>query len=155
MWNHRSASSSTSRSSDWETPAIAASTPSSPTFCAAAPGPWSSSETTYEPSGRCCARSATIRHSQGAKHDSAPVWQTGPARRTRSRIASPSQSSRISSTARVLPEVAPLCQYSSRERLQNQASPLSRVRRSASSSMYASISTRPEAASCTIAGIRS
>ena len=40
------------------------------------------------------------------------MWQAGPAGRTRSRIASPSQSSRISSTASVLPEVAPLCQSS-------------------------------------------
>ena len=42
-------------------------------------------------------------------------------------------------------EVSPLCQYSSRERLQNHASPDSRVRRSASSSIHASISTRPVA----------
>ena len=106
-------------------------------------------------SGRVAARSATTRQSHGAKHDSAPVWHAGPAGSTRSRIASPSQSSRISTTASVLPEVAPLCQYSCRERLQNHASPLSRVRRSASSSIQASISTRPLAASCTIAGISS
>ena len=92
--------------------------------------------TTYEPSGRVLAalRDPT-RQSHGAKHDSAPVWQAGPAGRTRRRIASPSQSSRISSTAIVFPDVAPLCQYSCRERLQNHASPLSRVRRSASSSI--------------------
>ena len=40
-----------------------------------------------------------------------------------------------------VPRVAPLCQYSSRERLQNQASPDSRVRRRASASIQASIST--------------
>ena len=66
--------------------------------------------------------------------------------------ASPSQSSRSSSTASVLPDVSPLRHSSSRERLQNQASPVSRVSRSASSFIQASISTRPVAASCTIAG---
>ena len=39
----------------------------------------------------------------------------------------------------------------SRERLQNHASPVSRVRRSASASIHPSISTRPSRASCTIA----
>jgi hypothetical protein len=53
----------------------------------------------------------------------------------------------------VFPDVAPLCQSSCRERLQNHASPLSRVSRSASSFIQASISTRPLAASCTIAGL--
>ena len=67
---------------------------------------------TYEPSGRSLARSATRRQSHGAKQESEPVWQTGPAGRTRSRIASPSQSSRSSTTASVLPEVSPLCQSS-------------------------------------------
>ena len=80
-----------------------------PPSCAASDGS-SSSVTTYEPSGRCSARSVITRHSQGAKHDSAPVWQTGPAGRTRRRIVSPSQSSRSSSTASVLPEVSPLRQ---------------------------------------------
>ena len=70
-------------------------------------------------------------------------------------MASPSQSSRSSTTASVAPDVSPLCQSSRRERLQNQASPLSRVRRSASSSIQASISTRPSSASWTIAGVSS
>ena len=105
----------------------------------------------YEPSGRPAARSAIVRQSAGAKHESEPVWQAGPAGRTRTSSASPSQSSRSSSTAIVLPEVAPLCQYSSRDRLQNHASPDSRVRRSASASIQASISTRPVSASWTIA----
>ena len=54
-----------------------------------------------------------------------------------------------------VPEVSPLCQSSPRERLQNHASPVSRVRRSASSSIQASISTRPSSASWTIAGVSS
>ena len=65
--------------------------------------------------------------------------------------ASPSQSSRISTTASVFPDVSPLCQSSCRERLQNHASPVSRVRRSASSFIQPSMSTRPSRASCTIA----
>jgi hypothetical protein len=54
-----------------------------PTLRAAAPAPSSSSAATYEPSGRRAARSATVRQSHGAKHDSAPVWHAGPAGRTR------------------------------------------------------------------------
>src|SRR5215813_4595916 len=54
-----------------------------------------------------------------------------------------------------LPLVAPLRQYSSRDRLQNHASPDSRVRRSASASIHASISTRPDSASWTIAARKS
>ena len=46
---------------------------------------------------------------------------------TRSSSASPSQSSRSSSTASVLPDVSPLRHSCSRERLQNHASPVSRV----------------------------
>ena len=105
--------------------------------------------------GAVRARSLIVRHRAGAKHESEPVWQAGPFGRTRRRIASPSQSSRSSSTAMVLPDVAPLCQYSCRERLQNHASPDSRVRRSASASIQASISTRPLPASWTIAACSS
>src|SRR4051812_411728 len=141
------------RSSLSEATASAASTPSSPSFWAQAPVPSFRRPATYEPSGRSCAREEIVRHNQGAKHEREPVWHAGPAGRTRSRIASPSQSSRSSSTASVLPDVAPLCQSSSRERLQNHASPVSRVRRSASSFIHASISTRPLVASCTIAGL--
>src|SRR5581483_8092187 len=146
-----SASSQTSRSSLSATPASAASTPSSPSLRAQAAGPCSSRAATYEPCGRSRARADTRRHSQGAKHDREPVWQAGPAGRTRSRIASPSQSSRSSSTARVEPDVSPLCQSSARLRLQNHASPVSRVSCSARSSIQASMSTRPSSASWTIA----
>src|SRR3954468_21417868 len=139
------------RSSLSEATASAASTPSSPSFWAQAPVPSFRRPATYEPSGRSCAREEIVRHNQGAKHEREPVWHAGPAGRTRSRIASPSQSSRSSSTASVFPDVSPLCQSCSRERLQNQASPVSRVRLSASSSIQASISTRPLSASWTIA----
>ena len=77
--------------------------PSSPTFCAAAAIPRSSSRRRTSLPASSLARSATTRHSHGAKHDSAPVWQAGPAGSTRSRIASPSQSSRISTTAMRVP----------------------------------------------------
>ena len=40
----------------------------------------SSRPATYEPSGRSCARSATVRQSHGAKHDTEPVWHAGPVR---------------------------------------------------------------------------
>ena len=116
------------------------------------PGPARAGAATYEPCGRSFARSATRARATARSTRASPVWQAGPAGRTRSRIASPSQSSRISSTASVFPDVSPLCQSSCRERLQNHASPLSRVRRSASSSIQASIRTRPVSASWTIAG---
>jgi hypothetical protein len=94
-----------------------ASTPSSPTLRAAAAGS-ATSLATYEPSGLVVARSATRRQSHGAKQDTEPVWHAGPAgtdaqagsRRRRS-------PSRSSSTASVLPEVSPLRQRRSRERL--------------------------------------
>ena len=79
------------------------------------------------------------------------MWHAGPPGRTRRRIASPSQSSRSSSTASVFPEVSPLRQRRPRERLKKCASPVSRVRRSASSSIQASMSTRLVSASWTIA----
>ena len=101
----------------------------------------------YEPAGRSAARSAIVRPSSGAKHVVEPVWHAGPAGVTRRRSASPSQSSRISSTASVLPDVSPFRHRRSRDRLQNHASFVSRVRRSASSSIQASISTRPDAES--------
>ena len=117
MWNQRSAISETSRSSLSEAPASAASTPSSPTLRAAAAGPSATSAPTYEPSGRVVARSTTRRQSHGAKHETEPVWHVGPAGRTRTSIASPSQSSRSSSTASVFPDVSPLRHSRSRERL--------------------------------------
>ena len=97
------------------------------------------------------ARSRTRRQSHGAKHETRARVARGPGGRTRSRSASPSQSSRSSSTASVLPEVSPFRQSRPRERLQKCASPVSRVSRSASSSIQASMSTRPQSASWTIA----
>ena len=123
--------------------------------CARTPRcPRSRSSAVYEPSGRSSARCAIVRQSAGAKHESEPVWHAGPAGRTRTRSASPSQSSRSSSTASVFPDVAPFRQSSCRDRLQNHASPVSRVSRSASASIHASIRTRPLSASCTIAARR-
>ncbi len=49
-----------------------------------AAGRSASSPATYEPSGRVVARSATRRQSQGAKHETEPVWHAGPSGRTRS-----------------------------------------------------------------------
>ena len=46
-----------------------------------------------------------------------PVWQAGPAGSTSASTASRSQSKRSAFTACVLPDVAPLCHSSSRERL--------------------------------------
>ena len=45
--------------------------------------PCSSSSSVYDPSGRSSARSAIVRQSAGAKHESEPVWQAGPAGCTR------------------------------------------------------------------------
>src|SRR5581483_10065915 len=154
-WKTRSAASATSASRSPPTAARPVSTASSPTFCAHRATPASRSDTTYEPSGRFACRSRIVRQSAGAKHERDPVWHAGPAGRTRTSSASPSQSSRISSTASVLPEVLPLCQSCPRERLQNHASPVSRVSRSASASIHASMSTRPSAASWTIAAFSS
>src|SRR5215217_4783440 len=84
-----------------------------------------------------------------------PVWHAGPAGSTSARIASSSQSKRSSLSRWTFPEVAPLCQSSSRERDQNQSSPVARVRSSASSFMYASVSTSPVRASWTMQGNRS
>ena len=81
-----------------------------------------------------------------------PVWQAGPAGSTCASRASASQSQRSPRTRWMLPDVAPLCQSSCRERLQNHISPLSRVRRSASRSMYATVSTSPVRQSCTTQG---
>ena len=69
----RSATSSSTRLSDSPNAATAASTPSSPTFRAHAATPWLSKPAMYEPLGRSFARSATTRHSHGAKHDTAFV----------------------------------------------------------------------------------
>ena len=120
----RSAASATRPSRSPATAARLASTASSPTFCAHRATPASRSDTTYEPSGRCRARSVIVRQSAGAKHEREPVWQTGPAGRTRRSSASPSQSSRISSTASVFPEVSPL-----RQQLLARAAPEPRLAR--------------------------
>ena len=63
------------------------------------------------------------------KHVRSPVWQAGPAGSTSASTASLSQSKRRALTACVLPEVAPLCQSSLRERLNRCSSPVSRLRR--------------------------
>ncbi len=63
------------------------------------------------------------------------MWQAGPAGSTRATIASASQSKRSWRTRWTFPEVSPLCQSSPRERLKKWISPVSRVRRSASSFM--------------------
>src|SRR5829696_8200849 len=83
-----------------------------------------------------------------------PVWQAGPAGSTSARMASSSQSMRSSLSLWTFPEVSPLCQSSFRERDQNHISPVSRVRRSASSFMYASVSTSPVRKSWTMQGVR-
>ena len=84
-----------------------------------------------------------------------PVWHAGPAGSTSARMASSSQSSRSSLSFWTFPEVSPLCQSSFRERDQNHISPVARVRSSASSFMYASVSTSPVPASWTMQGRRS
>ena len=73
---------------------------------------------------------------------------------TLSRIASWSQSTRISATASVLPLSSPLRHSFLRDRLQNQPCPVSMVRASASAFMWATISTSPLSASTAIATIR-
>ena len=112
-------------------------------------------------------RSAIVRSSTGSasagtgsssplwKQVRSPVWHAGPAGSTSARMASSSQSSRSSLSFWTFPEVAPLCQSSFRERDQNHISPVARVRSSASSFMYASVSTSPVRASWTMQGRRS
>src|SRR5450759_982730 len=73
-------------------------------------------------------------HGSLKKHDSAPVWQAGPAAFTRSRTASRSQSSRTSITSMVFPDVSPF-RHSPLSREWNHAWPLSCVCVHASSSM--------------------
>ena len=65
------------------------------------------------------------------KHVCEPVWQTGPAGRTRISRASPSQSGVIDCTASVLPEVEPFSHSESREREWKWARPVRRVASSA------------------------
>ena len=97
---------------------------------------------TYEPSGEASRRASNTSASsastlsresnrRGPKHVSAPVWQAGPAGRTRIRIVSPSQSLVIDSTAMVLPEVSPLSHRRSREREWKWARPVRTVASSA------------------------
>ena len=68
------------------------------------------------------------------KHDTAPVWHVGPAGCARIRIASPSQSARISTTRSTLPDVSPLRHSRSREREWKCASPVRMVASIASAS---------------------
>src|SRR5579871_4366612 len=71
----------------------------------------------------------------------------------RTSSASPSQSRLSETKSRTLPDVSPLRHKRPREREKKWTSRVSTVSRSASSSMYASMRTRPERASCTIAGV--
>ncbi len=77
-----------------------------------------------------------------------PGGRAGGSRRRRSRRGAPRRRACCRRSR-------PCARAPARERLQNHASPVSRVRRSASSSIQASISTRPSSASWTIAGVRS
>src|SRR2546423_274474 len=79
-------------------------------------------------------------------------WPTVRGYRFRRASSSSTSATSTPATARTLPEVSPFFQRRLRERLQNQASPVCCVRRNASSSIQASISTRPSSASCTMAG---
>ena len=71
------------------------------------------------------------------------MWQApGPCCSTLIQTASWSQSTRISTTRWVWPELSPFFQSALREREKYQASPVSMVRLSASAFMCATISTR-------------
>src|SRR5204863_4432344 len=100
------------------------------------------SDAEYEPAGRLAWRSrsvssslSSVRRGTPPKHERAPVWQAGPLGMTLTTSASLSQSSAMLTTRWVLPEVAPLCHSSFRERDQSHVWPVSRVRRSDSSFM--------------------
>ncbi|CPU66472.1 Uncharacterised protein [Mycobacteroides abscessus] len=80
-----------------------------------------------------------------------PVWHAAPTWCTRTRSASPSQSSATERTTWTWPDVSPLRQYSWRDRLQNVTRPVVRVRWSASSSIQPSMSTSPVSCCWTIA----
>ncbi len=101
----------------------------------------------YEPCGRSRARASSVRSSPGSaswgaggsrspawKQVRSPVWHAGPTGSTSASSASPSQSSRSARTRWTLPDVAPLCYGSPRERLQRCSSPVARVRCTASAS---------------------
>ena len=79
-----------------------------------------------------------------SKHEVVPVWHVGPSGTTWSRSASPSQSISALTRCRKLPEVSPFFQYSRRDLDQNVTALLSSVLDSASSSMYPTMSTRPD-----------
>ena len=79
MWNQRSASSATTRSSLSEAPASADLDALLADLARGRGRARVEEPGEYEPSGRVSARSATVRHSHGAKHDTAPVWHAGPA----------------------------------------------------------------------------
>src|SRR5690606_15949962 len=55
------------------------------------------------------------RSPPASKHERVPVWHAGPTCSTRTRSASPSQSSATERTCWTWPEVSPLRQYSCRE----------------------------------------
>src|SRR5690606_11134009 len=83
-----------------------------------------------------------------------PVWQVGPAGFARTSTASASQSMRSSTTESVLPLVSPFFHSACRDRDQKCTTPVSRVSRSASAFIHASMSTVPRSASCTTQGTR-
>src|SRR5690606_29862590 len=90
------------------------------------------------------------------KHVRWPVWQTlpSPSRSALTSTVSSSQSTRISFTARRLPEVSPLVQSVLRVRLKKVTYPVACVSRHASSFMKPTINTSPLAWSWTTAGMR-
>ena len=127
------------------------SRPSSPTLRAAAAGssrsgrrrsPRAAPSRARRPGARARARSSSRRR---CGRPGRRAGRGAGSRRRRSRRGSPRPRA-CCRTSR------PCASSSRRERLQNQASPVSRVRRRASSSIQASISTRPSSASWTIAG---
>src|SRR5262249_31082952 len=89
------------------------------------------------------------------KHERSPVWHTlpSPCGFTFTSTVSSSQSTRMSMTARRLPDVSPFIQSLLRVRLKNVAKPVLRVRASASSFMKPTIRTSDVSASWITAGI--
>ena len=122
----------------------------------------------YEPSGRVAARSAIVVHSDssqpkpsvarsagepsGSKQLRVPRWHVGPTGSTATSSASRSQSSAMSTRRSTLPLDSPFRHRLLRDREWKWTSYVASVALSASSSIQASISTRPSAASWTIAG---
>ena len=81
------------------------------------------------------------------------MWQAGPGESTTATSVSASQSTSRCLTCCMLPLVAPLFHSSWRERDQNQVVPVSRVSRSDSSLIQATMSTSPVPSCCTTQGM--